>query len=153
MGVKLIKRPFLMWIFAISCIKNFASYDKLFISKTIMKSFVHIICDHRIISRCMLIRFYHQISSKFKRICAIFYVLQNSVIISHISYDNYIIKIFCRTSHHRRATNINVFDNFFKIISFFDSSFERVKIDTNQINPFNAKLICLSHMRSITTLM
>ena len=132
-----------MWIFAITSIHYFISNNKLLLTKTLVKTLIHIICYHTIIRSSMLIRFYHKSTTKIFCIFLIFYRINYNSIIFYICYNKHCIKVFCSRANHSRPTNIDVFYDFIKIISFFNSLFKRIKIHTHQVNSLNTKLFCL----------
>ena len=132
-----------MRIFTITSVHHFASDYKLLLTKTIIKTAVHVVSNHAVISCSMLICFYHKITAKFNRIFFVFYSINDSCIITNVSYDYHTVEIFCSGANHGRSADVNIFYDIFKIISFFNSLFKRIKIYTNQVYRFNTQLFCL----------
>ena len=117
-----------MRVFAVTRVKNLATGDKFHLAKTVVKALVHVVCDHRVVCRGVLVGFYHQISPKnsLLALVCVAYDVQNLVIIKRARDDINASEIFSRRAHHRRAADIDVFNDLIKVVGADRSLFKRI---------------------------
>ena len=71
------------------------------------------------------------------------------VIIRRVGNDYHRVVVFCRTAHHRRATDVDILDNLCARRPFGNGRCKRVEIDHHQIDGADAMRLHRRHMLGI----
>ena len=136
-----------MRVLAITRVHHLLADNKLLRAEALVEALVHVVGDHGVIGRGVLVGLDHQVASELDTVCLLGDSVQNHRVVRHIGDDQHAVKVLCRRTHHSRPADVDVFDDVVKIVRLFDRRLEGVEVDTDQIDRLDAELFGLIEVR------
>ena len=137
--IELVEGPFLVRVLPVSEGLHQVPGDKLRFAG-VVKTSAHVCGDHAVVCGCMLVRFDHQAAAELEAVGAVFKGLDNRCEVAVAGDDQDVLEVLGRTSDHGRTADVDIFDDFGEVVGSLDRCFERVEVDTDQVDGTDAVL-------------